>query len=163
MCTKESGRYKNWRQKAAKYVIYLGSSCLMESCHIGRMLHTMGNGASSHIELTHCCRCVCAQVCIKCILNSVDLALLCACCSSLLVCVYVCASDCAFILHICLCVNDEWLMSLGRLPACSYLAAAGAATLQVIMNKEGALRERQRKKERKRERERERKLGISQW
>jgi hypothetical protein len=53
-------------------------------------------------------------------------------------------------------------MSLGRLPACSYLAAAGAATLQVIMNKEGALRERQRKKERKRERERERKLGISQ-
>jgi hypothetical protein len=72
----------------------------MESCHISRMLHTMGNGPVA-TYWTDPLLSVC--LCIKRILNPADLVLLCACCSSLFVCVCVRA----FILHICLCVNDE--------------------------------------------------------
>jgi len=144
MCTKELGRYKNC-QKAAKYVIYLGSSCPMAGCHISRMLHTMGNGPVAILDWPIVVGVFVHKCCIELILNSVDLALLCACCSSLFV--YVCV--CVFILHICLCVNDEWLMSLGRLQQqqeqqlCKWSCT----------NEEGALRERERKKERKKERE----------
>jgi hypothetical protein len=177
VCTKELGRYKNCRQKAAKYVIYLGSSCPLESCHISQMLHTMGNGPVAILDWP-----IVVGVFVHKCASSVYWTLLISrsCVHVVVVCLFVCVCVCErvyiaymlvcqwWILHICLCVNDEWLMSLGRLPACSYLAAA-AATLQVIMHqwRRSSEREREReretKKERKKERERERKLGISQW
>ncbi len=153
MCTKELGRYKNC-QKAAKYVIYLGSSCPMAGCHISRMLHTMGNGPVAILDWPIVVGVFVHKCCIELILNSVDLALLCACCSSLF-CVCVCV--CVYIAYMLVC---QWWMidEPGEVAA-----AAGAATLQVIMHQWRRSSEREREKERKKERKREMKLGISQW
>jgi hypothetical protein len=149
MCTKELGRYKNC-QKAAKYVIYLGSSCPMAGCHISRMLHTMGNGPVAILDWPIVVGVFVHKCCIELILNSVDLALLCACCSSLFVyvCVCVCVCVCLYCIYACVSMMNDWWAWGG----CSSSRSSNSASDHAPMKKELWERERERKKERKKER-----------